>query len=174
MKQNKNDSKHSDDNLAVEPNTLCRLMEVQMDNETPDDTLTRLLDDAIEHVPIETVLTDLLDEFENPAGVDVNMAVREGEPGLLLIIVYADRWGWEKHFTLYEGTEARAVIESEEGEEFHQPFDIRTAPAATMGKTPPTSPVYMADDIDGFDPLALEDGLDQLRAKVGKSPDEPL
>jgi hypothetical protein len=32
----------------------------------------------------------------------------------------------------------------------------------------------MADDIDGFDPLALEDGLDQLRAKVGKSPDEPL
>jgi hypothetical protein len=35
-----------------------------------------------------------------------------------------------------------------------------------------TTPVYATDSIRGMEPVSLDEGLDQLRAKIGKPRDE--
>ena len=172
MKQNKNDPNHSDDDLTVEAETLRRLASIQKEDESCDDTLTRLLDDAVVDVPLKAVLTHLLNKFEDAVSIDVDMAGRVEEPGTLIISVHTPEVELEEDVTLYPGRETRAIVESQDGKAFHQPFDIIATCSGPKYETISTTPVYKSDDIYRTEPVTLDEGLEQLRAKIGKPADE--
>lgn len=172
MKQKKEDAEHTDEDIAVEAQTLRRLASIQKDDESWDDTLTRVLDNAVENAPIENILTVLLCQFEDAVNVNVDMQPLCEKPGMMLISVHTGEVGWEEDITLYEGKEARAVIESQAGEQFCLPFEIIATCDGPKRETIGTTPVYMTDSVLGLEPITLDEGLDQLRMKVGKSNEE--
>lgn len=172
MKQKKEDAEHTDDDIVVEAQTLRRLDSIQKDDESFDETLTRVLDNAVENAPIENILTVLLCQFEDAVNVNVEMLPSCEKPGMMMISVHTGEVGWEEDVTLYEGKEARAVIESQAGEQFCLPFDIVATCDGPKRETIGTTPVYMTDSVLGLEPITLDEGLDQLRMKVGKSNEE--
>lgn len=91
---------------------------------------------------------------------------------MLLISVHTGEVEFEEDVFLYEGEESRAVIESHAGEQFYLPFDIIATCDGPRRETMSTTPVYVTDSILGMEPVSLDEGLDQLRTKIGKPSDE--
>jgi hypothetical protein len=170
--KNADHSAHADDDLILEAETLRRLESIRKADENADEAITRMLDNAVEKVPIETIMTDLLDRFEDVASINVNLSASSENPGMLLISVHTGDAGWEDNITFREGKESRAVIESKAGEQFCLPFDIIATCDGPKRESIGTTPIYMTDDVLGAEPVTLDEGLDQLRAKIGKSRDE--
>lgn len=172
MKQKKKDAEHTDEDIVVEAQTLRRLASIQKDDESWDETLTRVLDNAVKNVPIKNILIFLHCKFENAVNINVDMLPQCEKPGMMMISVHTGEVGWEEDVTLYEGKEARAVIESQAGEQFCLPFDIIATCDGPKRETIGTTPVYMTDNVPGLESITLDEGLDQLRMKVGKSNEE--
>lgn len=102
MKQNWNDAAqpaHADDNIVVEAQTLRRLESIRTPDESCDETLTRLLNNAVKNVPIEEIMADLLNQFENAVSISVDLV---GEnPGMLSITVHTGNVRVEEEVSLY-------------------------------------------------------------------------
>ncbi|WP_312908213.1 hypothetical protein [Natronosalvus caseinilyticus] len=175
MKQNKEGadrSVHADEDIVLEAQTLRRLESIRKDDENCDDVLTRLLDNAVQNVPIEEILRDLLSQFEDAVSIDVDLSSRYKNPGMLIISVHTGEVSFEENVSLYAGKESRAMIESKVGEQFYLPFDIIATCDGPKRETMSTTPVYATDSILGMEPVSLDEGLDQLRTKIGKPRDE--
>jgi len=158
-------------NIEVEAQTLRRLESIRTPDESPDDTLNRLLDDAVKNVPIEEIMTDLLDQFEDAVSISVDMEVGES-PVRMDITVYTGSVDMEEGVNLYEGVESRAVIDAQSGDQFHLPFRIHATSSGPRRESVRTTPVYMTDNVLGLDAVTLEQGLNRLREKIGKSHEE--
>ena len=165
-------SAHADDDIILEAETLRRLESIRKTDENADEAITRMLDNAVQKVPIEKLITDLLSRFEDAVNINVDPVPEHENPGMLIISVHTGNAGLEDNITLYEGKESRAVIESEAGEQFCLPFDVIATCDGPKRESIGTTPVYMSDSVVGAEPVALDDGLDQLRAKIGKPNDE--
>jgi len=175
MNENKEDaekSAHADDDLVVEAETLRRLASIQKADESCDDVLTRLLDDAVQNVPVEDIMRELLSQFEDAVSISVDPTPPNEAPRKLLITVYTGEASFEEHVSLFPGKESRATIESNAGDEFCLPFHIVATCGGPKAETMSTTPVYATDSILGMDPVSLDEGLDQLRTKIGKPRDE--
>lgn len=175
MKQNNKNADqpaHADEDIILEAQTLRRLESIRKADENCDKTITRLLDNAIENVPIEKILTDLLNRFDDAVNINVDLVSQYENPGKMIISVHTGEVGLEENINMFNGTEVRAVIESQAGEQFCLPFDVIATCDGPKRETLSTTPVYMTDSVFRVDPITLEEGLNQLRAKIGKSTDE--
>jgi len=170
--KNADRSAHTDNDLVVEAETLRRLASIQTVDESCDDVLTRLLDDAVQDVPMEEILRDLLSQFEEAVSIDVDLLPYSENPGEMIIMVHTGEASLEDAVSLYPGKESRAMIESNAGDQFCLPFDIVATCAGPRAETMSTTPVYATDNIRGMEPVSLDEGLDQLRTKIGMSSDE--
>lgn len=175
MKQNNKNADqpaHADEDIILEAQTLRRLESIRKADENCDETITRLLDNAIENVPIEKILTDLLNRFDDAVNINVDLVSQYENPGKMIISVHTGEVGLEENINMFNGTEVRAVIESQAGEQFCLPFDVIATCDGPKTETLSTTPVYMTDSVVRADPITLDEGLNQLRAKIGKSSDE--
>jgi hypothetical protein len=165
-------SAHEDDDIVLEAETLRRLESIGKPDEDCDDAITRMLDNAVEKVPIENIMTDLLSRFEDAVNINVDPVPEHENPGMLIISVHTGNAGLEDNITFHEGKESHAVIESKAGEQFCLPFDVIATCDGPKRESIGTTPVYMSDNVRGAEPVTVDDGLDQLRAKIGKPNDE--
>lgn len=156
----------------IEPQTIRRLGVIQKETESCDDTITRLLDDAIEEVPIETILTDLLDRFDNVGGICVDETSWQKYHGMLTITVFTAEEPIESSVSLYEGQETRALIESKDGNQFSLQYDIVTSPYGPKYEMIGTTPVYAPESNQDSDGITIDEGVDRLRTKIDMSSSE--
>ncbi|WP_348609757.1 hypothetical protein [Halobaculum rarum] len=186
-----------DEEVVLDVQTLHRLISIRKEDDTWDTSITRLLDNAIQNVPIEEILRDLLNQFEDAVSINVvptpqyerplreirnqledgvsisaNPTPQYEDPGRLIISVHTGEVSFEENVSLYAGTESCAMIESNTGEEFCLPFDIIATCDGPKSETMSTTPVYATDSILGMEPISLDEGLDQLRTKIGMPRDE--
>ncbi|WP_336134239.1 hypothetical protein [Natronomonas amylolytica] len=165
-------SAHADEDIVLEAQTLRRLNSIQKADESCDDVLTRLLDNAVKNVPIEEIMTDLLDQFEEAVSINVELPPQHPNPGKMFISVHTGNVGLEEYVSLYDGTESRAVIESNAGDQFCLLFDVIATCDGPKMETMSTTPIYATNSILGTDSISLDEGLDQLRSKIGKPSEE--
>lgn len=173
MKQRNEDSDqsaHAD--IVVEAQTLRRLDSIQEDGESFDATLNRVLDDAVKNVPLRNILIYLQNEFEGAVNINVDLIPPCENPGMMVITVHTGEVGGREDVTFCEGEESRAVVESQAGERFCLPLDIIATSDGPKRETIETTPVYMADTILGLEPITVDEGLEQLRRKIGKPSEE--
>lgn len=173
MKQNGNDASQpaqADDEIVVEEQTLRRLESIKTPGKSYNEILNRVLDDAIKNVPVKDLMTYLQVMFENAVGITVTLHGTEN-PRMSLITIYTDH-GMEKKVSLYEQREARLVIESQTGERHCLPFHVYTTSSGPKTESIDTTPIYMADNALGKEPVTLKQGLNRLQAKIGKPHDE--
>lgn len=159
-------------NIVVQEQTRRRLESIQKPEESPDDTLTRILNDAIEHIPLEELLEELLTQFEDAASISVDVVPEFENPSMLLISVHTGSAEFEETVSLYEGQETRADIETKDGDRYELPFDITATCTGPKSEMMTTTPVFVTDTILGMDAVSLEDGISRLRQKIGKTRNE--
>ena len=149
-----------------------RLDARRRDGEDRNDVIERLLNETIEEVPIETVIDDVVDHFDHVASIAVNHTQPE-EPNSLQITVYTgDVFGYDENVPLYSSGRSRVVTKASNGERFTVPFFITATSDGPSPEMIERTPVYMSDNVLGADPLSVEDGLDRLRSKLGKTTTE--
>ncbi|WP_133412276.1 hypothetical protein [Natrarchaeobaculum sulfurireducens] len=153
--------------------TLERLEARRTVTEDYDDVVNRLLDATVVEHSIETIIHDLVDHFEGyVAGIAVGHSCVEN-PGLLTITAYtADANGYEDLVSLYESEVVRAVIETADGNEINARVNIIATCSGPQSEMMGTTPVYIAENVIGLEPVEIDDGLERLREKIGQPYDE--
>lgn len=123
-------------------------------------------------VPIKTIMESLLCQYDETVSINVDLIPHYEDPQMMIISVHTGEAGWEDNVTLPADKEIRAEIGSQAGEQFSLPFDIIATCDGPKGETISTTPVYTTDSVLGLEPVTLDEGLDQLRTKIGKSNQE--
>lgn len=91
----------------------------------------------------------------------------------MLIMVHTDDLGAPRLDPMQHVTVTEAVIDVKDGDQVGILYDIHSSsddPAAT--ETANITPVYRSDEIEDAEPITVEDGLDRLRWKLGKTRNE--
>lgn len=123
-------------------------------------------------VPIKTILETLLIQYNEAVSISLDLIHQSENPEMMIISVHTSEAGWEENATLPSDRELRAEIGSQAGEQFFVPFDIIATCDGPKRETIGTTPVYTTDSVLGLEPVTLDEGLDQLRMKIGKSTQE--
>lgn len=165
--------------IRIDDSTAARLETRRKDDESVDALIQRLLDETAEEVALESLLNHILDHYDHVAGIRVDHPTSE-DPSYIHIKVFTgdvrehrDEWEFIRTSAQFDAATTHVVIEDEEGDVSHTlPFQVFADPDGPTGETIGMTPVYVADDVVGSEPLSLEAGLARLRAKIGKSADE--
>lgn len=145
---------------------LHRLLDRQIDGESFDEVIERLLDATVEEVPIESVVDDIFAHYDHVAGIGVMVTDNENPSWAHIVVSTADVPDIEEPAPLYRSGRYRLTVGNAGDVQCSIPFLITAEPYGPMFETIGTTPIF----IDGE--IALDDGLDRLRSKLGRSADE--
>jgi hypothetical protein len=123
--------------------------------------------------PIEAVIDEIEKSFDGIAAITLRHPLPKEEMHSMQIIVHTDDQGTPRLDPMQHVTVTEAVIDIKDGDQVGIPYDIHSSsdnPAAT--ETSNITPVYQSDDVGNAEPITVEDGLDRLRWKLGKTRDE--
>lgn len=151
---------------------MSRLDSRRHDGEDRNDVIRRLLDETIEEVSIETVVGDIFEYFDHVACIDVAIKRPERPTSLRFTVFTGDVYGYEEDVSLHDSGRKRVAVETSDGERFVVPFFIVATSDGPSYETISRTPLYYSDNIVGTDPMDVDEGLDRLRSKLGKSVDE--
>jgi hypothetical protein len=123
--------------------------------------------------PIEAIIDEIEKSVDVIAAIMLSHPLPKEEMHAMKIIVHTDDRSNPMLDPMQHVTVTEAVIDIKDGEQVGIPYDIHIStddPTAT--ETPNITPVYRSDDVGHTDPITVEDGLDRLRWKLGKTSDE--
>lgn len=159
--------------VTIPTGLLNRLDSRRNEGETRIDVVERLLDETVVEVPIEDILTEALDHFDHVSGITVHLPFPERMSSLHVTVNTGDIDEHHVDGPLHYSGRHHASITNLDGERFVIPFTVvASVDGPSCMETIESTPVYVADSVVDADPLTLEDGLERLRRKVGKSFDE--
>ena len=151
---------------------ILRINDRRHEGESRNDVIRRLLDETIEEVPIETVVKDVFNYFGHVASIAVDHVPPE-EPTLIQITVYTgDVYDFVEDVPIHGSGRKRVVIETNDEDRFVVPFFIIATSDGPSGEMLERTPIYYSDSVLGAEPLPIAKGLERLRSKLGKSPQE--
>lgn len=145
------------------PSRLDRRREV---GETTNDVIERLLDETIEAVPIETIVKDIIDYYDDIHAI----IVHHTDPvETMEISVYTDDVGNAGEMgPLYDAGRIQAGFETQSGDRIAVPFFIVSCNGEPdIQEESGITPIYVPES--GSVDLPLAEGLDRLRSKVEES-----
>lgn len=123
--------------------------------------------------PIDAVIDEIEKSFDGIAAITLRHPLPKEEMHSMQIIVHTDDLGAPRLDPMQHVTVTEAVIDVKDGDQVGILYDIHSSsddPAAT--ETANITPVYRSDDVGYAEPITVEDGLDRLRWKLGKTRDE--
>lgn len=123
--------------------------------------------------PITAIIDEIKQSFDVVAGITLRHPLPKEEMHPMQITVHTDDPSTPVLDPMQHVTVTEAVIDLKEGDQVSILYDIHIStaePAAT--ETANITPVYRSDDVEHADPITVEDGLDRLRWKLGKTSDE--
>ena len=123
--------------------------------------------------PIKAVIDEIETSFDGIAAITLRHPLPKEEMHSMQIIVHTDDPGILRLDPMQHVTVTEAVIELKDGDQVGIPYDIHSSsddPAAT--ETANITPLYRSDEIEYAEPITVEDGLDRLRWKLGKTRNE--
>lgn len=140
--------------------------------ETVEDVCTRLLNETINEMDLETVLSTIHNQVESPISIYVTHLPSVNKPTQLEIVVYtSEADGLEDPVDLFEPHQ-QIVIERDDGETLRLPFSVRASCGGPKDRdTTMGTPVYMHENVLGPRPLDLEVGTTYLKNKLA-NPDQ--
>jgi len=123
--------------------------------------------------PIDAVIDEIEKSFDGIAAITLRHPLPKEEMHSMLIMVHTDDLGTPRLDPMQHATVTEAVIDVKDGDQVGILYDIHSSsddPAAT--ETANITPVYRSDEIEYAEPITVEDGLDRLRWKLGKTRNE--
>ncbi|MDG5760488.1 hypothetical protein QA600_14195 [Natronococcus sp. A-GB1] len=123
--------------------------------------------------PIKAVIDEIEKSVDGIAAITLSHPLPKEEMHSMQIIVHTDDRSNPMLDPMQHMTVTEAVIDLKDGDQVGILYDIHIItddPAAT--ETVNITPVYRSDDVEYADPITVEDGLDRLRWKLGKTRDE--
>lgn len=124
--------------------------------------------------PIEEIIDEIKKSVDGIAAITLSHPLPNEEMHPMQIIVHTDDRSKPMLDPMQHVTVTEAVIDiKEDGDQIGILYDIHIStddPAVT--ETVNITPVYRSDDVEHADPITVEDGLDRLRWKLGKTRDE--
>lgn len=122
---------------------------------------------------IEAILDEIEKSVDGIAAITLSHPLPNEEMHPMQIFVHTDDRMKPMLDPLQHATVTEAVIDINDGDQVVIPYDVHIStddPAVT--ETVNITPVYRSDDVEHTDPITVEDGLDRLRWKLGKTRDE--
>ncbi|WP_254837840.1 hypothetical protein [Natronomonas marina] len=123
--------------------------------------------------PIEAVIDEIEKSVHGIAAITLSHPLPNEEMHPMEIIVHTDGRRKPMFDPMQDVTATEAVIDIKDGDQVGILYDIHIRtddPVVT--ETVNITPVYRSDDVGQADPITVEDGLDRLRWKLGKTRDE--
>lgn len=123
--------------------------------------------------PIDAVIGEIEKSFDGIAAITLRHPLPKEEMHSMQIIVHTDDQGTPRLDPMQHVTVTEAVIDLKDGDQVGILYDIHSSsdnPAAT--ETANITPVYRSDEIEYAEAITVEDGLDRLRWKLGKTRNE--
>lgn len=142
-----------------------RILARRTNGESYDEIIERLLDATVEEISIEAIADDIFNHYDHVAGVAVKVTDNE-QPNLAQIVVSTDVPDFEHPSPLYRSGRYRLSVENDGEVLCSIPFIICAEPYGPQYDTIRTTPIF----VDGE--IALVDGIERLRNKIGKPHDE--
>jgi len=124
--------------------------------------------------PIQAVIDEINKTFDDIAAITLSHPLpKEDEMHPMQIIVYLSKSSPSMLDPMQHVAPTEAVIDVNDGNQVGILYDIHVImdePAGT--ETVNVTPVYRSDEVGHADPITVEDGLERLRWKLGKTSDE--
>lgn len=123
--------------------------------------------------PIEAVIDEIKKSCDAIAAITLTHPLPKEEMHPMQILVHTDDPSAAQLDPMQHVTATEAVIDIEDGDQVCILYDIHISTDDPTGnETVNTTPVYRSDDVEHADPITVEEGLDRLRWKLGKTSDE--
>jgi len=120
--------------------------------------------------PIEAIIDEIEKSVDVIAAITLSHPLPKEEMHSMQIIVHTDDGSKPMFDPMQHVTVTEAVIDIKDGDQVGILYDIHLStedPVTT--ETVNITPVYRSDDVEYADPITVEDGLDRLRWKLGKT-----
>lgn len=146
--------------------TIRRLRNRRVEGENVDDIVTRLLDETIEEVSIETIVEEIFSHYEHIAGIAVELTDVEEPTMAHITVATADVATYEDPAGVFQSGRYRLVVEENGSHRCSLPFRVVAARDGLKYETVSTTPLYHADE------LSPADGIERFKEKLSRSLDE--
>lgn len=146
--------------------TIRRIRKRQAEGESADDIVSRLLDNTIEEVCLETIVNEIRSHYDHVAGIAVELSDVEEPTMAQISVATADAFPYEDPAEVFQSGRYRLAVEEDGCRLCSLPFTVVAAPDGMKFETVATTPVYEHDE------LSPADGIKRFKEKLGLSRDE--
>lgn len=123
--------------------------------------------------PITAIIDEIEQSFDVIAAITLRHPLPKEEMHPMEILVHIEDRSTGMLDPMQHVAATEAVIDIKDGDQVGILYDIHISTEEPAGtETVHLTPVYRSDDVEHADPITIEDGLDRLRWKLGKTSDE--